>query len=232
MPNEENHRPPEPIAGDTVHAVVRAGLGAIPIAGAAATELFSAIVAPPLERRRNEWMESVGEALRRLEEQQGINLEDLQNNDEFINIAMHASQAALRNSQEEKLMALRNAILNSASPNPPEESIQQMFINFVDTLTVWHLKLLDLLKGPQAWAEKHNHTYPDISAGGFSNIIESAFPELQGQRDFYDQLGKDLTYRGLTGSDNFHVTEAGDGLIQKRTTELGDRFLEFISDPL
>jgi hypothetical protein len=53
---------------------------------------------------------------------------------------MHASQAALRNSQKEKLTALRNAVLNAALPNPPEESIQQMFVNFIDSLTVWHRK--------------------------------------------------------------------------------------------
>jgi len=232
MANDDELEPPQPSVGDAAHAVARAGLGAIPVAGAAATELLNAIVSPPLERRKNEWMQRVGEALRKLEQQSGIDLEELQDNDAFLDIAMHTTQVALRNSQDEKLLALRNAILNSAMPNPPEESLQQIFIDFVDILTVWHLKLLDLVRGPKEWAERHQHTFPNISAGGFSSILESAFPELRGRRDFYDQLGKDLAYRGLAHTDNFHVTMTGHGLMQKRTTNMGDRFLQFISNPL
>jgi hypothetical protein len=232
MAKDNNLEQPKAGAGDVAHALVRAGLGAIPVAGAAATELLNAIVTPPLERRRNEWMQRVGAALRNLEEQRGVNLEDLQNNDGFLDVTMHASQVALRNSQEEKLRALRNAILNSALPSPPEESLQQMFIDFVDSLTVWHLKLLDLLQGPEQWATRHHHTFHSLSAGGFSAIIESAYPELRRRRDFYDQLGKDLTFRGLTHTDNFQVTMTGSGLMQKRTTNMGDKFLQFISNPI
>jgi hypothetical protein len=145
---------------------------------------------------------------------------------------MHASQAALRNSQKEKLTALRNAVLNAALPNPPEESIQQMFVNFIDSLTVWHLKLLDLVQNPEEWARRHNHTFPELMAGGFSHIIESAFPELHGRRDFYDQLGKDLAYRGLANTDHLHVMSTGQGLLQKKTTSMGDRFLKFITSPI
>ena len=67
---------------------------------------------------------------------------------------MQASQAAIRNHQSEKREALRNAVLNAALPNAPEESIQQLFINQVDTFTVWHIRLLDLFKEPPAWFEE------------------------------------------------------------------------------
>ena len=103
---------PEPTKGDA--AIARAGLGAIPVGGAAAIELLNAIVTPPLERRRQEWMERIGNALKRLEEEKGIILEKLQNNDAFVDIALQASQTALRTSQEEKLDALKNAVLNSS----------------------------------------------------------------------------------------------------------------------
>jgi hypothetical protein len=77
MAKDSKYKSPKATKGDAGHAIVRAGLGAIPVAGSAATELFNAIVVPPLERRRSAWMEQVGEALRRLEEQRGIRLEDL-----------------------------------------------------------------------------------------------------------------------------------------------------------
>jgi hypothetical protein len=144
MNEKEKYTPPEKSAGDVIHAVARAGLGMIPVAGAPATELLTLIITPPLERRRGEWMAEVGEALRKLEEQMGVVLESLQTKDQFVDVAVAASQIALRTSNKEKREALKNAILNSALPNPPEESLQKMFLSFIDTLTVWHLKLLDL----------------------------------------------------------------------------------------
>ncbi len=43
-------------AGDVVHAVTKAGLSAIPVAGGPAVELFQFVVQPPLEKRREAWM--------------------------------------------------------------------------------------------------------------------------------------------------------------------------------
>lgn len=144
---------------------------------------------------------------------------------------MHASNLALRNHQEEKLAALRNAIVNSALPNAPDESLQQIFLNLVDTFTVWHLALLKLFQGPEKWAEENNHKFPNLSAGGLSTIVESAFPQLRGQRAFYDIVWRDLYSSGLVTTDGLHVTMSGHGLMQKRTTEMGDKFLKFISKP-
>ncbi len=75
MPKGDKYSPPEPSTGDAAHAVARSGLGAIPIAGTAAVELLNALVTPPLERRRREWMERIGEGLRRLEDERNANLE-------------------------------------------------------------------------------------------------------------------------------------------------------------
>ncbi len=65
--NQKNYEP-EPTSGDTAHAIARAGIASIPVVGGAATELFNAIITPPLERRRQEWMIQIGETLRELEE--------------------------------------------------------------------------------------------------------------------------------------------------------------------
>jgi hypothetical protein len=224
--------PPKPTKGDAAHAIARAGLGAIPVGGAAATELLNAIVTPPLEKRRQEWMERVGHSLRRLEESKGVSLEELQNNNVFLDIALQASQTALRTSQEEKLEALRNAILNSTLNESPDESVQQMFINFIDFLTVWHLRLLALLHSPEEWGRGHNLNFSDISMGGTATLIQRAFEELRSRRDLYDQLGKDLYSRGLINGDNFHITVTAHGLMQSKTTELGKQFVNFITSPV
>ena len=46
---------PRKSAGDVAHALVKAGISAVPIAGAPAAEIFALIVTPPYERRRDEW---------------------------------------------------------------------------------------------------------------------------------------------------------------------------------
>lgn len=54
--------------GDIIYATVKAGLGSIPVLGSAATELFGLVVTPPLDKRRQEWMNEVAERLKELEE--------------------------------------------------------------------------------------------------------------------------------------------------------------------
>ncbi|GAG19831.1 unnamed protein product, partial [marine sediment metagenome] len=100
MAQEQKYEPPKPDKGDVVHTIVRAGLSSIPAVGGAAVELFQRVFAPPLEKRRDEWMNQVGEALRALEQERGVGIDDLQANDVFIDTALQASQIAFRSSQE------------------------------------------------------------------------------------------------------------------------------------
>jgi len=232
MDDEEKYKPPTPSAGDAAHAVAKAGLGAIPYAGAAASELLSAIVTPPLERRRNEWMNEIGEALRKLESQMGVVLESLQEKEEFIDVAIEATQIAIKTSNQQKREALKNAILNSALPNPPEESLQKMFLSFIDTLTVWHLRLLDLFNDPPAYIQKHNLQFSNISAGAMRHLVEKAFAELQGRRDLYDLIWKDLYSRALVNTDGLNTMMTRSGILAKRTTKIGKLFLDYIKNPI
>ncbi len=231
MVEEEKHSPPERDASDVIHTVVKAGLSAIPIIGGPAAELFAAVVTPPLDRRRQSWMEEIAEGLRQLEEDRGVKLEDLQQNEAFVDTALLATQAALRTSQQEKRRALRNAILNAALPGPPGQSLQQVFVNLIDTMTEWHLQLLHLFHDPKQWFEERKRKVPDHHMGALSTILEVAFPELKGQRGFYDQVWRDLYLRGLVNTDGLHTMMTGGGLFQRRSTEMGARFLLFIADP-
>ena len=68
--------------------------------------------------------------------------------------------------------------------------------------------------------------------GGLLNVIERAFPGLHGERAFCDVVFEDLITRGLIGRVGLHVTMSGQGLLTKRTTTMGDDFLDFITSPL
>jgi hypothetical protein len=54
--------------GDVAHTIVKAGLSAIPVIGGPAADLFSALIIPPLTKRRDEWIQSIVAGLQNLEE--------------------------------------------------------------------------------------------------------------------------------------------------------------------
>jgi hypothetical protein len=157
--------------GDVAHTLAKAGLSAVPILGGPAAELFQAIIQPPLERRRQAWMEQVGEKMKKLENK-GFNLGKLQNDERFISAVMHASQLALRTHQKEKLDALRNAILNVAKGQSPDEALQHMFLDFIDSLSELHLRILRLFQSPPP--------SPGVSVAGLNFVLEQNIPELKG----------------------------------------------------
>ncbi|MEI7685086.1 MAG: alpha/beta hydrolase [Planctomycetota bacterium] len=230
MTQKAKYDPPQSSTGDNVHTLVRAGVGSLPVIGAAATELFQKLIVPPLEKRRQEWMEAVAQGLRDLEERQKCVIDDLASNDVFIDTVMAASQAAIRSSQQEKREALKNAVLNAALPSPPDELRQQMFVNLVETLTVWHLRILRLFADPVCWFQEQQRQPPQ-HPNGLSDLLTAAYPELQKERGLYDQIGKDLFNRGLLGTEGFHSMMTGSGVFAQRATELGEQFLKFITKP-
>ncbi len=230
---DEQERPKKSV-GDVAYTVVRTGISAIPIVGAPAAEIFALVVAPPLERRRNEWIESIGKRLIELTEKvEGFKIEELSQNESFITTVTHASQAAIRNHQEEKLEALRNAVLNAALPNAPNEDLQLMFLNFVDSFTPWHLVILKFFDNPREWGQKHGISYPNYMIGGSpGTILEVTFTELGGKQELYDQFVKDLFSRGLMSTDQLHTMMTVGGMFAPRTTSMGQQFIKFITSPI
>lgn len=228
----KTHDVPEATLGDRLHTFAKAGIASIPVVGAAASELFTVILTPSLEKRRVEWMNDVAERLKELEERGDLNLEDLQNNETFITTVMQASQAAVRDHQSEKREALRNAVLNAALPNAHEESIQQYFINLIDTFTVWHIRLLDLFKDPSEWFKKNRKTTPKITlTTSIAQLITAAWPELEDRYDFLDVIVQELETKGLYSGHRQPQGIRNHRVIDEMVTDIGHSFLDFITEP-
>jgi hypothetical protein len=224
--------------GDAAHAVVSAGLGSIPVAGAAASELFKWLVTPSLDKRRDEWMEAVAENLRKHEKRIG-GLERLQKDHQFQDALIQASRIALGTSREEKREALRNAVINSALPNPPEILIQEVFLSFIETMSVWHLKFLKLAQDPQAPFRKPGMPNPGVimnaidqssPVGNINSLIETVFQDLRGRNEIYRYVWTDLVEKGLIR--RVDMGAIGMSTMEKKTTPFGDQFLTFIETPV
>lgn len=215
---------------DIAYGVAKAVLGSIPVVGATASELLQLLVTPPLEKRRNEWMIEVGEKLKQLEQKEELDLIKLANNDVFIDVVLQTTHLALRTSEKEKIQYFKNVILNSAVEENPNITEVQIFLNFISTFTVWHIKILKLFDNPENWFKKNGKSLPNYMAAGLSNVLEEAYPELKGKRELYDLIWDDLSRAGLHKTSGLHTTMTGSGLMVPRTTTFGKEFLEFITE--
>lgn len=226
---------PEQSYDDFIHAGIRGTLTAVSIPGIGAplAEWFSAIVVPPLEKRRDAWIRRIAIRLQELETNVGgLCIAKLPDYEAFITTMMYASQAAIRTHQAEKLEALQNIVLQAAMPNPPDEDIQLMFINFLDTMTSWHLIILKFLDAPEQWALEKGITFPSWSMCGIKTVIEFTFPELKHREEFLRQIVKALYSQGLINTDSIGVTMTASGATAPQTTKLGHQFIQYISSPI
>jgi len=233
MEHSDDKKLPKPTAVDYVHTAIKAGLSMIPVAGGPASELFNTLIVPPLAKRRDAWLTSLSEELIGLQEKvDGFTLDSLFDNDVFVTAVMHGTQAALRNHQKEKIDALRNAVLNVATGNSPDEDLQIVFLNFIDTATTWHLRLLKFFQDPATYGRSIGITFPDWSMGGVSTVLAHTFPELRDRKEFYETITTDLNNRGFIsgGSSMLNTTMSESGMFSKRTTAMGDTFLAFIEE--
>jgi hypothetical protein len=226
---------PQATIGDHVHLAVKAALSALPVGGGPAAELFAFLIAPPLARRRDDWLQSLADGLEGLKKKvDHFDPASLANSPAFVSATLQASRAAIQTHQYEKLDALRNAVLNVAAGRSTDEDEQAMFLGYVETLTGWHLRMLKFFEAPMQMAAACGARTDYSFAGALAQPLEEVYPALCGRRDFYDQITRDLVGRGFLNSspDVLHSMMTGSGMSAKRTTEMADRFLAFISSPL
>lgn len=217
---------------EKAHRVARIMIGAVPILGGAGVEIFNSVIDTPMNERKVQWMNQVGNALNELIEKGVLTEQGLQQNETFITTVSQASMLAIRNHQQEKLAALRNAVLNVALGHEPEEDLRQLFLNFIDVCTVTHIRLLSLMSGPEQWGQKHGVEFPSgWSMGGITQAIEHAFPDLRGKEQIYKVIWSDLYQRGLINTEGLGTTMSRQGILARRTTELGSKLIDFLSDP-
>ena len=192
------------------------------------------MIRPRIEERRNEWLNSIAEGLAKLEERvDGLQMTDLADHPAFTSAILQAGAIALRNHDEEKLAALRNAVLSVAVSSTAGEDEHELFISLIDAHTPWHLRILAFLADKEAIADKRGKLpFPSWSMGGVSTVLEHVYPELVGRRGFYDLIVSDLHRAGLAIIGTLHTMGTAAGyMLAKQSSDMGDRFLAFISEP-
>ena len=235
MSTEPNLTPPKIDRADHGHATVRSGLGTIPFAGQAAVEIFNALLTPPIEKRRNHWMQSVASAIQELQKKENTLVERLQGDETFQSILLQASWAAVRNHQAEKLTALRTAVKNAAVAS---NETQLLFVRYIDELTPTHLVVMNFFVTHEKDVA-HIASYTDLHAcfvNTSGNDVEKMFFKLVcedlNQRGLLRISAQVADYPGLYDVDILTTDEISD-LPHVVVSELGRAFTAFVmTNPL
>ncbi len=213
---------------DIAYSIAKGGLGTISIIGSLASEIFGLVVTPPLEKRRAEWMNDIAEKLKVLENRKEIDLNELVENEQFIDVVLQATTFALKTSEKKKIESFRNAILNTAKGNTPNKTKSQIFLNQLDKFTDWHIIILDFIDSPRNWFENKGKTPPNYMSGSIHSLIIEAFPELKNQDELLNIIWDDLKMTGFHKTGGLKAMMTGNGILSERTTTFGKEFLGFI----
>jgi hypothetical protein len=194
----------------------------IPLVGSAGSELLC-LLSSPVAERRDDWFEDLQRRLQELEGRvAGFKFENLQNNEQFVSTTLQATQAALRTHQQEKLEALRNAVLNTALGKQPDDDRQAIFLSLIDSLTPAHLRMLKFF----------DETKAEI-ARPIAAAIASTKQNISSLKSFDDSVTRllfdDLHRAGLLSvtGDNQKITARNN----RWTSNWGHDFLAFITAP-
>lgn len=237
MVDEEPIDPPprDSAAASLVAKGVEAGLSLVPGAGGPLSIAFAAAIGRGYNRRLYAWLEDLAAAVddlcRAVDE---LTLEDLADDELFLDAVATATRAAERTSSSEKRTALRNAVLNTALPDRrPDADLAAIFLRWIDDFTPSHLRLLTHLDDPVGWFDRRPELQrpENIYMGGRMQVIGAALPEMVATPGLVDQAFKDLQAAGLTNIGGLNVTQTGASLFQPATTELGKAFIRFVTDP-
>lgn len=232
MADEDSTVPPESGAGDVVHRSVKAVLGAVPFVGGGAAEFFDHLVAPPLRKKHLVWMENMSQAIQNLQGSlDGFDSEKLAENPRFAAAVLVATQAAMKTSDQEKLTALQNALLNVAVQQDANSIEQDLFLYLVDRLTPFHLQVLHALV---EYCLRRDELEKMPKAKEFPVLASDLDLAELATMDLYDCH---LVYLPRTmflgeGSTVLFTNKFGDlGTNHLEITDIGRRFLSFISTP-
>ena len=226
---------PKRTTGDILVALTKGALGAVPYAGPMASELFNLIFTPPLTKRRDQWMDSIAEGLKKLEENgKGFTVEELSKNESFITTLIYATQVAIRNHQKEKLDALRNAALNAALPNAPEEDLQMIFLGYIDSITTWHVHILKYFDNPELFIKEAKIKIPDWEEISPEGVFFYLYPHFRNQPQIFNLIIQDLAdIKELLSEDNIHTPMKKMAYLRvSHSTNFGKQFIKFISSPI
>lgn len=199
---------------DIVEATAKGVLSAIPYASSF-LQAVDTIKTNVIQRRFESWKQLVDERLATLDESQK---EAAYRDDCFATALMRATQMAAETS-EEKMAYLANAVQYVAE-NSISEDHMIIFLNCLQRYTVSHFLILEYFEDPSKYSEPGKSYW----GGSVMTFFDNRYPSFD--KSIQRIILRDLFQDGFSNTDS-NGTVSGNGMMEKRTTILGDEFLHF-----
>lgn len=225
---------PKPNIRDKIHKIAKIGVAAVSTGASfvtaipltpLATNLFDIAVKPPVQQRVNNWLNELADRISKLE----YDFEELSKNPLFITGLMQAMQIIMRNHQEEKKEALKNAVINMAKPAFTDDNISLMFMSWIDVFTIWHIRVLEFLNSDSI-PTKNGKVDMKLANAPLEQRIRKAFPADEYDPDLVRQVLNDLSDRGLIVPTSEARVPEGHAVFQADVRDFGKKFLRFIQE--
>lgn len=212
--------------------------GMVPL-GSSVYELLTTIVVPLHEKKKREFLSDLADRLKKLEDEGRIDYEELAESEEFNTIITKAILLAQQNHQEEKLEALKNLVLN-ASEKLLNEAIEfdevDFFLSVMNSMNSIHIFLIKFLNKPGSSAQEKGifltpqkkSELKDVDTE-FKKLFFSIHPEFKEKEALVEFSWNELNRMGLAKRISFNSIISDVDYGQSALTELGLKFLEFIS---
>lgn len=207
-------------SNDMIEVIGKTVLSAIPIGGALFASVWDAVKSKALEHRLEEWKKQVENRLSRLDNE----LEEIGDHELFTTCLLKTTEQAIKTSQKYKKEMLANALVNSLVMDI-EEDVMMIFLDLLSSYTYTHLLILGFFSNPTSFENVRNSKV--YMAYPISHFYET-YPNLKNDEDFIRLVIKHLSADGLLSSETIYTLVDARSTKLKRTTELGDKFIEFI----
>ncbi|MDR8390453.1 hypothetical protein NC796_04820 [Aliifodinibius sp. S!AR15-10] len=223
MPNKE----------EIIVAALKGAAAGIPFAGGLIAELGDLFL-NPIEKRKENWRNEIIAVLDEINKKYHRSPEEVANDPKFVSALLNATSIAVHNHQEEKILALKNALINVGNPDAVNFDKMYQFLHFVDELSVTHITVLANL-------EKYSGQFSKIEELGklYSQFI--LVSKLEIERLVFRSIIEDLNSRFLIQTGDLEeypefaskkdiLESSGSKVRPLEITELGKTFLNFIGD--
>lgn len=228
---------------DYAHRFVKGALGAVPFAGTFLGEVFSVILPPSIESRRDKWMKEVSIVLNDLMTKNDNFLNELKDNEDFISLLLEASQLALKTHREEKLQLYGRALKNSLSIDI-DFFIQETYVRYIAELNPNQILILDFIETNQEnlIAVNSYQKYYNILTEGTISLSPTLRSSVDSStvRFFLQELDKKgliiisdaiEELEGFVRDTSYLMSnESNESLPYIKVTEFGKNFLKMIEE--
>lgn len=227
---------PQENAAEKTRGVIEAFAGEFP--GGSTGVALMRLIAPGFDGRRQQFLEDVADKLQELDERKPLSIDEVVNDSAFLDTVAKTTLAAMATADAELLEALRNAVLNAAIGEAPEETTRLMFLSFLERFSGWHVRVLRLCDHPVfklfeqpnrkvSTQEETERWYE------FVKEVEESLDKVKADpgRFIHKQVLRDLYNSGLL-EESIVREVGGPGYQLRAASRLGAEFLKFISDPI